>query len=108
MFDYYNYVNNLSEEKIIEEIEKITKRLFSISVGTPMYDQLNYMLAQAQQAYDDLAYARILKTQNKDKDGKDISVMDIGEIESETYTPVYSDTEILTAMVEAYTTGPKK
>ena len=96
----------MSEEKLVEELEKLTRRLFNVRVGTPMYDQLNNMLAMAQQAYDDLSYVRIMKA--KDKDGKDSSVMNIGEIESETKTPDYSSDQLLVAVVEAYTTGTKK
>lgn len=105
MLDYYTHVNGLPEDKLYDEIEKLTKQLFNAHVGSPMYNQIMDMLDQAHSAQNDMLSIRMLKAQNKGdlKDG----VIDIGEIESETTTPNYSSNEILNAVVDAYTTGSK-
>ena len=44
MFDYYDYVNGLTEAKLVTEIEKLNKRLFKTNATSPVYTQLLNMI----------------------------------------------------------------
>lgn len=96
MFDYYDYVNTLKEDKLNAEIEKITKQLFKMNPGSPMFGQLHDMLEMAQAAYQDLMYI------NRYKDQKD-QVLEIGTTESTVKTPEYDRAELLNVIVTEYT-----
>lgn len=96
MFDYYNHVNSLSEEKLIAEIDKITKRLLKTSPTSPVATQLSGMLEMANQAYQDSLFASRIK--------KEDTVTDIGEMESVDYIPEeYSKDELLIEIIRSYT-----
>lgn len=100
MFDYYSHVNSLTEDKLIEEIQKLTKRLYAARPGTPAYTQLTTMLDQANEAYTDCMYRARFKTEAEES-----KVINIGEMESVDYTPDYSKDELLNVVVELYTTN---
>lgn len=100
MFDYYTHVTSLNEEKLLDEIKKLNKRLMITNQATPIYNQLLNMLDQAESAYQDIMYASRIK--------KESTVLDIGEIESTSYTPDYSEDTVLEALVNAYTTNFKR
>jgi len=95
MFDYYSYVNELSEEKVLAEIEKLNKRLFKTKPGNPMYNQLMDMLRTAESAYQDILFKNRVKSED--------IVMDIGEMESTVTEPDYSKDELLDVIVTSYT-----
>ena len=97
MFDYYTKLLELNEEKLVLEIENLTKRLLKVSPSSPIYTQLRGYLDQAQSEYRDRQYARRIKTED--------SVLDIGEMESVEYTPDYSKKEIIEELVKTYTEG---
>ena len=101
MFDYYIHVNELEEDKLLEEIEKVNKKLFKARPG-PIQDQLMEMLRVCQSAYQDIQYKRNIKSED--------SVMEIGEMESTEEMPDYSKKELLDIMVTSYTKdlGKKK
>ena len=94
MFDYYVHVNELPEDKLLEEIEKVNKKLFKAKSG-PIQDQLMEMLKICQSAYQDIQYKRIIKSED--------TVMEIGEMESTEETPDYTKKELLDIMVTSYT-----
>jgi hypothetical protein len=95
MFDYYAYVNELEEEKVVAEIEKLNKKLFRLNTSSPMYSQLLDMLSTAESAYQDIQYKRRIKSED--------SVINIGEIESVVTEPDYNKAELLDAIVTSYT-----
>lgn len=95
MFDYYNYVNELSEEKVLAEIEKINRKLFKIKPGNPMFNQLSDMLNMAESAYQDILYKSRIKSED--------TVMDIGEMESTVTEQDYTKDELLDVIVTSYT-----
>ena len=96
-FDYYDYINNLKEEKIGDEISKITKRMHKVPQGTPMFNQLSAMLEMAMQANNDsFARARLKADKNQN------TALDIGEMESTVTEPEYDETVMLDIMVHSY------
>jgi len=100
MFDYYSHVNEMKEEKLIEEIQNLNKRLMKTDPVSPIHAQLLNMLQMAQDAYNDILYARTIKNEN--------AVIDIGEIESTEKQPDYDSDDILTALVQEYTKDFKR
>jgi tRNA A37 N6-isopentenylltransferase MiaA len=96
MFDYYTKVHNMSEEKLVEEIQNLYKKLMSMNTQGTVYNQLLDMLDTATAAYGEKLHVSRFK--NKEKD----AVIDIGSINSETYIPDYSREELLLAVVEQY------
>jgi hypothetical protein len=94
-FDYYDYVNGLSEAKLVLEREKLTKRLFKTNVTSPVYTQLSNMIDIADSAYEDILYTQRIKAEDK--------VIEIGETEHVDYTPDYTKDEIVNAYIEVYT-----
>jgi hypothetical protein len=95
MFDYYDYVNKLSEDKLVTEIDKVTKRLLATSPTSPVVGQLQGMLEMAQQAYQDSLFKARVKVEDK--------VIDIGEMESVDYIPEeYSKDELMIEIVRSY------
>ena len=101
MFDYYEHVNSLNEDKLSEEIQKVLKRINKAKPGSPMYNQLISMLNTAQMAYSDLMSTRRVKS-------KDDEIIEIGEMESTVTTPDYSDDQVLDILVHGYLKEPKK
>ena len=95
--DNWEQYQKLNEDALIDEIQKINKRLFKIKPGNPMFNQLKNMLQMAEMAYSDkLATTRL-------KDDKTPSVLEIGNVDS-TYNEVdYSPEALLNLTVESYT-----
>lgn len=100
MFDYYTHVNSLDEEKIILEIEKITKRMLKTDPGSPIYGQLQSYLDMANSAYQDRLWTQRIKNEN--------TVMDIGEMESTVTEPDYTKEELVTDIVKTYIESPRQ
>jgi hypothetical protein len=100
MEDYYSKVNELPEDKLIAEIERLNKQLFKINATSPIYNQLIDMINIANNAYDELSYKKRVKVEDK--------VIEIGTVEQETFTPDYSKEVLLNAVVQQYRKGVKK
>lgn len=94
--DYYSHIYGLSEDKLVAEIEKLNKKLFSINPSSGMYNQLLDMLNVAQTAHTEMQYVRRIKD-TSDK------IIEIGEVTEHITTPNYSTDELLVAVVEQYT-----
>jgi len=98
MLDYYTHVNELSEDKLHEEIRKIYDRLFKTSQTSPTYQQLLNMLDMAEGALQERQQSRMIK--------KEDSIIEIGQIDSKVDYPDYTQDEILTAIVTEYRKDP--
>lgn len=96
-FDYYDQVNTMSEDKLIQEVERLTKALYKMDPQNSMYDQVQSMIAMAQEALHDKMYLRKYKEKPQDE------ALEIGTISSEVTEHNYSDEELLNIMVTAYT-----
>lgn len=100
MFDYYTYVNEMTEDQLIAEIEKLTKRMYKTNPSSPIYAQLQGYLDMANSAYQDRMYTLRIK--------KEDTVMDIGQMESTVIEPDYSKEEIITDIVKTYIESPRR
>lgn len=98
MFEYYDKLNSLSEEKLVEEMTMLQKKLLACSnTNSMMYDQLLDMLDAARSAY----HEKSLKHMQKDQ--KDDSIIELGTIESTVNEINYADQDdLLQAIVNEY------
>ena len=96
-FDYYSEVNAMTEEKIGDEIQRLTKALFRMNPESPMFQQVQSMLDMAQEAQVDKMYLRKYKDKPADQ------ALEIGTISSEVKELDYDDQQMLNAIVTAYT-----
>lgn len=97
MFDYYTKVHSMNEEKLVEEMQKLHKKIASINPQSPIYDQLLNMVQTAESAY----YEKL--TVNRIKNKSTASIIEIGTIAEQVYVPDYSAEELLLAVVSLYT-----
>tara|TARA_B110000977_G_C10887815_1_gene420168 strand:- start:510 stop:821 length:312 start_codon:yes stop_codon:yes gene_type:complete len=95
----------MDPNKLLDKITDLNKRLFKINQRSPMFGQLQNIIAEAQAVYQEsLAVARY-DAQNEERD----SIINIGDISSEVYTPNYDDNHtVLDTVVEMYTQRTKK
>jgi hypothetical protein len=101
MFDYYDRIHSLSDDKLMDEIESINKKIAKMkNPNAAIYDQLTQMLEIAQSAYQESMLKRRVNTED--------TVLNIGEIQGETYQPDYSDEKLLDIIVQGYISAPKK
>lgn len=94
--DNWDKYQTLNEDDLLDEIQKINKRLFQLKPGNPMFNQVKAMLQTAEMAYrDKIAIARL----NNDTSP---SMMEIGNVES-TYDQIdYSPEALLNLTVDSY------
>ena len=95
--DNFDRYQKLNEDDLIDEIQKLNKRLFKIKPSNPMFNQLKNLIQMAEMAYKDkIAISRM-------KDDKSPSIIEIGNIEG-TYNEVdYSPEALLNLTVDSYT-----
>lgn len=107
MLDYWEKVQSLKEEEVLEEIKKLHDKYFKLNERSPIRQQLKSMLDIAQTRYTDLQEFRRFELQNEEKKN---TVIELGEINSVEYVPDYSKEEILTHMAKFYydSNGPIK
>jgi len=98
--DYYDKYSSMNEEKLLDEIEELNKRLFKIRGNSPIRSQLLDMIHTAENFYREFQSTRRVKLEN--------TVINIGEIESSVNTPEYSSIEVLNILVTGYTKGLNK
>ena len=101
MFEYYDRVHSMSDEKLMDEIESLNRKIAKMkNPNAAMYDQLIEMLDIARSAYQENMLKRRVNTED--------TVLNIGDIQGETYQPDYSDEKLLEVMVQGYISTPKK
>jgi len=91
----------MSPEKLLDKITELNKRLFKMNQRSPMYNQMRAIIAEAQTVYQEGLQMARFKSQNEERD----EVINIGDIESQVYTPNYGDTTTLETVVNSYTGG---
>lgn len=96
--DYWQRIQTLNEEQLLDEIKKVQDKLFKLNNQTMMRLQLNDMLGMAQTRYNDLMQFKM----NEMREESEPEVIELGEIESVAYTPNYSKKELLTDLVKFY------
>ena len=97
MQDNWEKYQQLNEDALLDEIQKINKRLFKLKPGSTMYDRVRGMVELAQMAYRDKIEITNLKSDNSP------SVMEIGNIEGSYNEIDYTPEALLNLTVESYT-----
>jgi hypothetical protein len=95
MRDYFSKVYNLSEKELVDEIEKVNKRLLACEPGSGVYYQLLDMLDTVNQAYSEMVIIAM------NKNAKD-EVIEIGTIDKEEIEPDYTSQEITVEVARHY------
>jgi hypothetical protein len=96
--DYWQRIQTLNEDQLLDEIKKVQDKLFKLNNQTMMRLQLNDMLSMAQTRYNDMLQFKM----NEMREESEPEVIELGEIESVAYTPNYSKEELLTDLVKFY------
>ena len=86
----------MKEDVLFEEMKKLNQKLYAINQTSPMFQQITDMLAMCKERHKDLIL------EYKEKNDKTPEILEIGEIESEVYTPEYSEQELLTSLTNFY------
>jgi hypothetical protein len=95
----------LDQSKLLDKITELNKKLFNINQRSPVFNQLRGIISEAQQVYSEKLAVDRYNAQNEERS----EVINIGEIESEVYTPNYEEgSPILDAVVSSYVQEPKK
>jgi hypothetical protein len=91
--------------KLLDKIQELNKKLFNVNQQSPVFNQLRGIIQEAQMVYSEQLAVDRYNMQNEERD----SVINIGEIESEVYTPHYGEgNPILDVVVSSYLQEPKK
>jgi hypothetical protein len=93
MMDYYLKYVNMDEEKLLDEIEMLNKKMFKVSSG-PIRQQLLQMAQAAEAQYKEIQMKRRIK--------KEDTVLEIGNIESVETNTDYTKEELVNVTVQAY------
>ena len=95
----------MDQSKLLDKITELNKKLFNINQRSPVFNQLRGIINEAQQVYSEKLAVDRYNAQNEERS----EVINIGEIESEVYTPNYEEgSPILDAVVSSYVQEPKK
>ena len=84
MDDYWTKVQAMNQDKVLTEIETLTKRLYQLSEGSPIWNEVKGMLDDAHERHRDL-----MEYQRNEMDNIP-DVLNIGDVDSVTYTPDYT------------------
>lgn len=91
----------MGPEKLLDKITELNKRLFKMNQRSPMYNQMRAIIQEAQTVYQEGLMMAKFEAQEADRN----DIIEIGEIESEVYTPDYDDKVVLDTVVKSYTGG---
>ena len=95
-YDFFEKVQTMNEDKLIEEMQNLNKKLFSIRKEGDIRQQVENMLGIVQDRYNTMmALKRIEADKTPD-------VLNIGEIEEVVTTPDYSQNELITYFSHFY------
>jgi hypothetical protein len=95
----------MDQSKLLDKITELNKKLFNMNQRSPVFNQLRGIISEAQQVYSEKLAVDRYNAQNEERS----EVINIGEIESEVYTPNYEEgSPILDAVVSSYVQEPKK
>lgn len=96
---------SMNPDKLLDKIQELNKRLFKMNTHSPMYAQMRGIIAEAQAVYQEHLAMERYRIEKEEQS----SVIDIGTIESEVYTPDYRDSNTVSidSIAQSYT-GDKK
>lgn len=95
-YDFFEKVHEMNEDKLIEEMQNLNKKLFSIKKEGGIRLQIENMLSIVQDRYNTLTALKRLEAD------KTPDVLNIGEIEEVVVTPDYTDQELITYFSNFY------
>lgn len=98
--DQWQRYEEMTPEKVSEELQSLNKKLFKMKPGSPMYNQMLGVINTATQVYRD----KLLRSMVKEEES---NVMDIGEIDSHHGQPNYGS-NVLDVVVNSYVSKDKK
>ena len=102
MSDFFDKVQAMeSTDKIFEEIKTLNEKLFKLNEASPMWQQVKGMIDICHHRQQELM-AHQMEELDKTPD-----VLEIGEIQSQVYTPEYSEQELLTTLTNFYSKEDK-
>jgi len=93
--DYYIKLTTMDEDKLLSEIEKISDKMFKVRPGCSVHQQLLQMYREAQAAYEEKMFIKRVGPQKSE-------IIELGNIDSEVFTPDYSTEELITIIVDSY------
>jgi hypothetical protein len=93
--DQWQKFEGMSSDRLVDEIQTLNKKLFSLNPNSSMYNQLLGIIRMADQVYRDKMYV------DQVTDPKQTKVIDIGEIETQVSQPNYG-ANLLDVVVESY------
>lgn len=96
MDNYWQKIQDMNQDKILTEIETLTKRLYRMPEGSPMWRQLSGMLDEAHERHRDLLEFQRLEMDTTPE------VIEIGEIDTTVYTPDYTKEELVHDIASFY------
>jgi hypothetical protein len=94
--EYWQKIESMDRTKLDAEIKRLTQQLFSIPGTSPIKNQILDMLDIAHQTKQEHFFKDQIKSNNS------ADVINIGEVDSVSYTPNYNTDELLTAIVTLY------
>ncbi len=96
MSDFFDKIQNMNSDQLFEEIKKLNDKIYKLNESSPMWQQIKEMI--------NLCHARQgeLMAHKMEELDKTPDILDIGEIQSEVYTPEYSEQELLTTLSNFY------
>jgi hypothetical protein len=95
-FDFFEKVQSMNEDTLIEEMQNLNKKLFSIRKEGGIRQQVENMLGIVQDRYNTLIALKRLEAD------KTPDVLNIGEIEEVVTTPDYNKEELITYFSHFY------
>lgn len=95
--DYIANYYSMSADKLSQEILNLYKKLYRINSQSPMYNQVLELINTAEA----INREKMMMAKFTDEDKEDKAI-DIGEVESVVYTPVYSQEEFLEVVAKMY------
>tara|TARA_B000000609_G_scaffold158341_1_gene155965 strand:- start:7773 stop:8093 length:321 start_codon:yes stop_codon:yes gene_type:complete len=81
---FINYTE-LSTEELLDKNKELTQKLYKLSTTSPIYQQVLDMRDMVQLEYNERMQIQLMKSKQGEK------IIEIGEVDSTTYTPDYKD-----------------
>ena len=79
--------DSMTQEELLEKNKEYTMQLQKINGNSPLYQQVLDLQTQCQQAYNEKKFMSIQKQKSKEPE----KIIELGEINSEEYSPDYDD-----------------
>jgi len=97
MSDYFFKIDQLEPNKLLDEIQQLTKKQMSVRPDTKMWQQIQTYIDYAKENCRAHSMSESLKAK------KEPDVIEIGEVEEVVYTPDYTSEELILAVADFYT-----